>query len=166
MKRLITLAVVAALFLAVSPLLAQRGRGGGSGGTGGMGLPGTQGTKQQDKMPKQDKRDRGPSVAEQLVARPSLASKLESELPPGTNLQRASQGFDDLGRFVAAVHVAHNLGIPFSQLRSKVVGRSPVSLGKAVRTLKPDAEKDAVKVAEKQAKQDIKDSRKQDSKKG
>jgi len=167
MKRLFSFLVlaVAVLCLAISPALAQRGGGGGSRGGGGGGRSTTtprdpmSGTKQ-DRAQKQQKQ-REPTVADQLAARPSLAAKLQAELPPNTNLQSAARGFDDLGRFVSAVHVAHNLGIPFRDLKAKTTGRSAISLGKAVQQLKPGMDAKAeIKKAEKQAKQDIKDSKK------
>jgi hypothetical protein len=62
---------------------------------------------------------------------------------------------------VAAVHVSHNLGIPFDQLKAKMIGPPSESLGKAIQALKPttNAKEEASK-AEKQAKQDIDDSKK------
>lgn len=165
MKRLFSFLVltVAGLCLAISPAFAQRGGGGGGGGGGSRGTTMPRdpmsGTKQ-DRTQKQQ-RQREPTVADQLAARPSLAAKLQAELPPSTNLQSAARGFDDLGRFVSAVHVAHNLGIPFRDLKAKTTGRSAISLGKAVQQLKPGMDAKAeIKKAEKQAKQDIKDSKK------
>src|SRR5262249_49862424 len=61
------------------------------------------------------------SISQKLVANTKLASKLQGLLPPGTNLQTASSGFKNLGQFVAAVHVSHNLGIPFDQLKAKML---------------------------------------------
>jgi hypothetical protein len=40
---------------------------------------------------------------------------------------------------VAAVHVSHNLGIPFDQLKAKMIGPPKESLGKAIHALKPAA---------------------------
>ena len=48
-------------------------------------------------------------------------------------------GFKNFGQCVAAVHVSHNLGIPFSELQGKIAGSNAVSLGKAIQELKPDA---------------------------
>lgn len=87
---------------------------------------------------------------------PDLESKLASLLPQGTNIQQAASGFKNLGQFVAAVHVSHNLGIPFDQLKSTMLGPPSESLGKAIHTLKPDAaSKPEVKKAEEQTKQDL-----------
>jgi hypothetical protein len=100
-----------------------------------------------------------PSVSEKLTDNTKLANKLQSLLPTGTNLQNAAQGFKNLGQFVAAVHVSHNLGIPFDQLKAKMIGPPKESLGKAIQALKPDANaKTETNKATKQAKQDINDS--------
>ncbi len=54
---------------------------------------------------------------------------------PGGNLQSACTGFKNLGQCVAALHVAKNLGIPFSDLQAKMTGSNSVSLGKAIQEL-------------------------------
>jgi len=102
------------------------------------------------------------SISQKLAANPKLDSKLQSLLPPGTNLQTAASGFKNLGQFVAAVHVSHNLGIPFNQLKVKMLGPPSESLGKAIHDLKPTANaKVETKKAESEAHEDLdKDSRK------
>jgi hypothetical protein len=101
----------------------------------------------------------GSSVSDKLADNTKLSTKLQGLLPAGTNLQTASQGFKNLGQFVAAVHVSHNLDIPFDQLKAKMIGPPKESLGKAIHALKPTTNSgDETKKAEKQAKQDIHDS--------
>jgi len=102
------------------------------------------------------------SISQKLAANPKLDSKLQSLLPPGTNLQTAASGFKNFGQFVAAVHVSHNLGIPFAQLKAKMLGPPSQSLGKAIQDLKPTANAKAeTKKAESEARQDLdEDSRK------
>jgi hypothetical protein len=64
----------------------------------------------------------------------------------------------NFGQFVAAVHVSHNLGIPFSELQVKMTGSNAVSLGKAIQELKPDVDpKNEAKKAAGQADNDVKD---------
>jgi hypothetical protein len=85
-----------------------------------------------------------------------LSSKLKSLLPPGTDLEAAADGFKNLGQFVAAVHVSHNLGIPFDQLKAKMMGPPSEKLGKAIHELKPDADsKMESNKGSSQAKQDM-----------
>lgn len=118
----------------------------------------------------------GPKTAGDLLAQNTkLASNLQTLLPSGTDLQTASQGFKNLGQFVAAVHVSHNLGIPFDCLKADMTDAAPpstatcpagtgtgsksLSLGASVQALKPTMSKtdaqDAAKTAEQQAKTDI-----------
>ena len=97
-----------------------------------------------------------PTVAALLTRNPHLASQLQPLLP-GANLEAASAGFTNLGQFVAAAHVSHNLDIPFEQLKAKVTGPNPESLGKAIKDLKPSADAKAeAKKAEKSAQADVK----------
>ena len=88
----------------------------------------------------------------------TLQTRLGSMLPAGTSLTDAASGFKNLGQFMAAVHVSHNLGIPFEDLKAKMV--SGDSLGKAIKELKPDANSVAeAKKANKQANEDIHESK-------
>ena len=68
-----------------------------------------------------------------------LASKLQSRLPAGTNVVKAASGFRNLGQFVAAVNVSHNLGIPFSKLKTDMV-TNHMSLGQSIQALRPTAD--------------------------
>jgi len=111
------------------------------------------------------------TMNEVLTHNTQLSSKLSSLLPAGTDLQTAAIGFKNLGQFVAAVHVSHNLDIPFDQLKCTELATAaacpkgltvPVkgsSLGGAIQTLKPSLSstesKTAAKQAEKQASTEI-----------
>jgi len=100
------------------------------------------------------------SAVTHLHQQPQLASKLSTLLPPGTNLDAAAAGFKNLGQFVAAVHVSHNLGIPFDQLRARMVGANAVPLGQAIQALRPATTTTTVnrevKRAEDEAREDLK----------
>ena len=108
------------------------------------------------------------TVGTQLENNTHLTTQLQGLFPTGTDLQLASSGFKNLGQFVAAAHVSKNLGIPFDQLKLRMLGSSttaaesgdsPVSLGKAIKELRPEADASAeVKKAERQAKEEIKQS--------
>ncbi len=76
---------------------------------------------------------------------------------PGGNLQTACGGFKNLGECVAAMHVAKNLGLNFSDLQSRMTGSNAQSLGKAIQGLGgPNVNaKSAAKQANKQAHQDL-----------
>ncbi|HWX56437.1 MAG TPA: hypothetical protein VN176_17765 [Verrucomicrobiae bacterium] len=156
------LAGAALLCFAVSPVFAQHGHGGGASGGMHGSSSATHGNSADAKADKTDKSSssKGSSVSEKLTDNTKLSAKLQSLLPAGTNLQTAAQGFKNLGQFVAAVHVSHNLGIPFDQLKAKMIGPPKESLGKAIHALKPAASsKDETKKGEKQAKQDLDDSK-------
>ena len=110
-----------------------------------------------DKTPKAGK----PTVGDQLSRNTNLSSSLQALFPAGTDLQKEAAGFRNLGQFVAAAHVAHNLNIPFDQLKAKMTGTGAVSLGKAITELKPDANAKAeTDKAEKEASADVKASTK------
>ena len=179
MKRVTLWATALAVCFCLSglPLMAQaRGGGGGmSGGNPDMGN-GPQGPTQNPGMgngptmgPGSGPMNGGGTNTEngvvkpptQIIAQnPKLASKIQPLLPSGTNPQAAENGFKSLGEFVASVHVAHNLNLPFDQLKNKVVGRE--SLGKAIHQLNPSLSrkdtKEAIKKARQEAKNDIRTS--------
>jgi hypothetical protein len=77
------------------------------------------------------------SVADHLAAKPQLSQRLQGMLPSGMTVDQAADGFKNLGQFVAAVNVSHNLDIPFDQLKGQLTGPSATSLGEAIHTLKP-----------------------------
>jgi hypothetical protein len=85
-----------------------------------------------------------------------LSTHLQALLPKGTTPQQACSGFKNLGQCVAAIHVSHNLGISFTDLKSKMTGSNSESLGKAIQDLKPTANSNAEKKkAEQEAKDDM-----------
>jgi hypothetical protein len=100
---------------------------------------------------------KGPqAVGPQLTRHPKLSAKLQLLLPPNTDLQAASLGFRNLGQFVAAVHVSNNLGISFDELKLRMTGPEPKSLGQSIQELRPAANADVeVKRAEAQARRDL-----------
>lgn len=100
-----------------------------------------------------------------LAQNTQLSSKLASLLPAGTDLQTAAGGFRNLGQFVAAVHVSHNLAIPFDQLKCTELATADACpgltvpsksshLGQAIQTLKPAMSSTDSKSAAKQAEKD------------
>jgi hypothetical protein len=161
MKFKFFLSMVALAVFAALPAFAQHGHGGGaSGGShGSSSMHGNDSGTHGDSGDHSSKGSGESSVSTRLTDNTKLASKLQSLLPPGTNLQTAASGFKNLGQFVAAVHVSHNLGIPFDQLKAKMQGPPSMSLGKAIEALKPAANAKAeTKKAEGEAKNDMKSS--------
>ncbi|HXB22430.1 MAG TPA: hypothetical protein VNV88_13655 [Candidatus Solibacter sp.] len=158
MKSRLALIIAVSIVLLGIPVYAQHGHGGGGGAS--MGTHGHSMNSHSTSSSSAHSEGKQSSVSERLSDNTKLAGKLQSLLPAGTNLQQASQGFKNLGQFVAAVHVSHNLGIPFDQLKAKMTGPSAESLGKAIEQLKPAANAKAeAKKANKQADQDMDDSK-------
>jgi hypothetical protein len=182
-------ALAVAISLGCFPLFAQRGGGGHAGGPGGgpAGAPGagmgagmgssmgrgmgesrggpdmnrggtTMGNENRDMH---QGTSMGPKSSTDILAQNTkLSSQLSGLLPAGTDVQQAAEGFKNLGQFVAAVHVAHNLGIPFDELKAKMTGPNSEKLGKAIKSLKPEADAKAeAKKAKRQAKQDIRQAK-------
>ena len=176
MKRLTTLSITLMALLLMSELATAQ-RGGGRSGSPAGPPPMSERGQMQNRSTKSARESSEPgsvnrehqtqsTVGSRLQENTHLATKLQGLFPQGTDLQAASSGFKNLGQFVAAAHVSKNLGIPFDQLKSRMLGisttagesgDSPVSLGKAIKELRPEADATSeVKKAELQAKEEIK----------
>ena len=97
---------------------------------------------------------------ERLANDPEFKARITALLPKGMDLKTAEEGFKNQGQFIAAMHVAKNLNMSFTELKAKMTGDNPESLGKAIHDLRPalserDANQEAEK-AEKEAKADEK----------
>ncbi len=100
-----------------------------------------------------------PSVGDQLARNANLSTRLQGLLPSGTDVQKASAGFKNLGQFVAAAHVSQNLDIPFDSLKTRMTGSDSMSLGQAIHELKPTVNADTeARKAERAAEATIKDA--------
>lgn len=77
-------------------------------------------------------------VQQKLQHNTKLADKLAGRLPENTNLMDAAKGFKNLGQFVAAVNVSNNLGLSFTDLKTRMV-TDGMSLGQAIQDLKKTA---------------------------
>jgi len=169
----ISLAIGAALCL---PLWAQHGGGGGNGlglgrAVGGVagGATGVAGgvnngaseTSSAAVGARGQGRGLGQSVggAATITDNARLSSRVQTLLPSGETVSGAAAGFENQGQFIAAAHAAHNLNIPFDQLKAQMTGTSQSSLGKAIQKLRPDLDgkdvKENVKLAGQQSSRDI-----------
>jgi hypothetical protein len=157
----------AALGLAVQPAQAQKGGGGGgtvapAGGAGPTSGNATSTSGVRDSnMPSTT--EKPPDIV--LQNNPALNSKVQTLLPLGMTPQEASQGYREIADFLTAIHAAHDLGIPYLQLRcAELAGKycppdthtKSTKIENAIVTLKPDAGKDGAKQAVKAAKQESK----------
>jgi hypothetical protein len=96
-------------------------------------------------------------VPDKIAANPALVTHLQPLLPSGTTLASAATGFRNQGQFIAALHVSHNLNIPFVQLKAEMTGADHDSLGQAIHELQPAANsRVAVRTAEHQTELDLK----------
>jgi cytoskeletal protein RodZ len=78
------------------------------------------------------------SELQQSLTNKTLIAQLQSRLPAGTDVLKASMGFRNLTQFVSAVHASQNLSIPFDKMRTAMVDEKK-SLSNAIRALKPTA---------------------------
>lgn len=162
------LAFVAVAAFSALPVYAQHGGGHGGGPPAGVGASmgsahsssaSAHGNSSNSGHANGQSTSGGKTPGQLLSQNTNLSNKLKGLLPPGTDLQAAADGFKNLGQFVAAVHVSHNLGIPFDQLKAKMIGPPPESLGKAIHALKPDVDSKVESTkANDQAKHDMNDS--------
>jgi hypothetical protein len=101
-----------------------------------------------------------PTFIQRIDANPNLVARLKPLVPSTMTLDQAADGFRNRGQFIAALHAAHDLNIPFDQLKAEMTGTDHDSLGQAIHELKPAADaKSAVHTAEQEAKADIKATR-------
>jgi hypothetical protein len=72
---------------------------------------------------------------------PALVERLRMMLPAGTDMSLAAAGFKNQGQFVAAVQVSRNLGIPFAELKTRMI-IDQMSLGQAIQDVRPTVDGD------------------------
>ncbi len=121
------------------------------------------------------------SASDQLDSKDEQDKKLTANLhsqgvlAANTDAKSACENFRALDECVAALHASKNEGLDFNCLKSNLTGvqtsadmsacKGPagdksITLSKAIHAMKPDADaKGAAKTAEKQAKDDLKDSK-------
>ena len=75
------------------------------------------------------------AVQQKLKQNTNLAAKVATRLPQGTDVIAAAAGFKNLGQFVAAANVSHNLQISFTELKAKMM--TGMSLGQAIQAVRP-----------------------------
>ena len=160
MKRKHLILFVAVTFACSSPALAQRSRGGRPpaghvpSGTSGSGI----GEANKTSAVSHTNMSQA-SPSDVLSHNTAIAGKITSltQEPALT----ACKGFKNLGQCMAAAHVAKNLDVPggFNALRAKLTATPPMSLGKAIQQLSPNANaKSEAKKANKQAADDMKET--------
>ena len=82
------------------------------------------------------------------------STRLAAVVPSGMSTQEACTGFTSVAECATALHLAQNLNVPFTDLKTKISGGQ--GLGTVVHELKPDADAQAeVSKATEQARIDI-----------
>ncbi len=105
------------------------------------------------------------AIATKIEANPTVAAKVNALLPKNVSMSDAAAGFKNEGQFISALHVSHNLNIPFDQLKAKMTGSESMSLGAAIKSSRPEMSEDKAnaeaKKGETQAKETEKEEKKQ-----
>lgn len=161
----ISLGLAAALALGPAGFAQRGGHPGGAGSMGSMGSTHSSMGRPADAgnsgMSNHSASGSSSQSPERALSNQKLDTSLTKALQksgvniPGGNLASACSGFKNLGQCVAALHVAKNLNLSFSDLQAKMAGGD--SLGKAIQSMggpNVDAKAEAKKAA-KQANQDI-----------
>jgi hypothetical protein len=166
MKRIITFLFAIGFVLYMGSISAHaQGKGPGPGSNRGPAAPAVEHGKSADHSQGHDAKDvketrQDTKLEQRFENDPEFRARMMKLLPMGMDLKTAMSGFKNQGQCIAALHVANNLNISFTELKAKMTGNNPESLGKAIHDLKTtipveEANKEAEK-AEKQAKADEK----------
>jgi hypothetical protein len=81
----------------------------------------------------------GQSIARRISSRAQLNAKVQALLPSGVTLSQAAKGFTSESQFLAALHAAKDLNVPFAQIKAEMTGSDHDSLTRAIQELKPTA---------------------------
>ena len=152
MTRFAGFAIAAAICMTAGPALAQR--------TVHVHTPETSHPASSAKASTTTSSKTTPTFIQRIDANPQLVARLQPLVPSTMTLDQAAAGFRTRGQFIAALHAAHDLNIPFDQLKAEMTGADHDSLGQAIHELKPAADaKSAAHTAEQEAKADVKATR-------
>lgn len=104
-----------------------------------------------------------PKFERRLAANSELSSRVQSLLPKGTSLQDATKGFSSETEFITTLHAAHDLNIPFDQLKVEVTTGDRNSIAQAIRKFHPEFDmkeiENSAKRAGQEAQADVKETR-------
>jgi hypothetical protein len=65
-------------------------------------------------------------IAQKISNNHGLLPKVTALLPKGMSLDQATIGYKNQGQALAALHAAHNLGIPYADLKTAMTGITPI----------------------------------------
>ena len=138
MQRVIVASAISAALLTTSPLYAGQRRDPGTART----VPAAPAVKSKPTVVKKTtvRAARPLSSIQQTIQRnPELAGKVRVRLPAGTDIIAAAAGFRILGQFLAAVDASNTTGIPFAQLKRRMV-YDGMTLALAIQDVRPKAD--------------------------
>ncbi len=135
MQRVIVASAISAALLATCPLYAGQRRDPGTART----APAAPAVKSKPTVVKKRAVRRLSSIQQTIQRNPELAGKVRVRLPAGTDIITAAAGFRILGQFLAAVDASHTTGIPFPQLKRRMV-YDGMTLALAIQDVRPKAD--------------------------
>lgn len=151
------IAVAAMLAISAAGAMAQRGMGRGGGQAPPAGARGPAAARMGNKQARPAKVPNVKAQARTVQFSETQRARLAPMLPPGMPVEAAAEGFRNRGQFIAALQVSRNLGIPFEDLKLRMTGPEPQSLGRAIQDLRPTMTRDeaelAARTAERQARE-------------
>jgi len=83
--------------------------------------------------------------AAHVMENPAIASRIQPLLPTGMSLREAATGFRSQAEFLEAVHVSHNLDVPFDRVKIEMTAGGSHSLTQAIYALRPGLSRGSVK---------------------
>jgi hypothetical protein len=90
---------------------------------------------------------------------PAIAARIQPLLPASMRLREAAAGFRNQAEFLEAVHVSHNLDVPFHGVKEEMAAAHHHSVAEAIQALRPGLSRESVKLhvrrAEREAKFDL-----------
>src|SRR5262245_44398904 len=99
----------------------------------------------------------GNKIAKEIARNPQLSAKVQALLPAGMTIKKAAKGFGSEREFLAALHAAKDLNIPFAKIKAEMTGHDNDSLTQAIRELKPTVDaRTAARTAQQEASADLK----------
>jgi hypothetical protein len=90
------------------------------------------------RSPKSVRADESKAITANIAKNPQLEARLKAMLPSGMTLDEAATGFRNQGQFIAALEASKNQNIPFADLKREMTGPDELSLGQAIRKLRPE----------------------------
>src|SRR5260370_16619732 len=129
MKKRMIVMIAAAFSFAVAPAFAQHAHEGAAGSHGSAMSNGAVDHNNANGSTKGTSSSPTSVLSKNSKLDSKLTSKLQSKglLPAGTDLKDACAGFKNLGQCVAAIHVRHNLAVPFACMRAHIPAPPPPS---------------------------------------